>query len=161
MANGYGVHKCKVFACGGNMEKLVEQDKTFVCKCCEREFLEFLPGELTSNYGVDDQGNYSCLECCADHDVEYMFEHRKWVGYFVEEKKSNYSKFYVTNWPGTLKFPVTRVKDSWHNFGITRTDFWFNGPDGHVWHGYNIGSRTQIAHCKRTKKKWAKPLVSE
>jgi hypothetical protein len=59
----------------------------------------------------------------------------------------------VTNWPGTLRFHVTRHWTSKHNLGGTRTDVWFTGPDGHLWHGVQIGEWNQICHSKRTKQR--------
>jgi hypothetical protein len=35
----------------------------------------------------------------------------------------------VTNWPGTLRFPIHGMKTNRHNMGGVRTDFWFNGWD--------------------------------
>ena len=61
----------------------------------------------------------------------------------------------VTDWPGRLSFPALGRKTSWHNIGRERVDFWFVGPDGFVWHGYQIGDWNQIAHCKRTKRMYA------
>lgn len=62
----------------------------------------------------------------------------------------------VSNWPGTLSFPVMGQRKGYHNIGRTRTDIWFVGPDAHIWHGVSIGEYTEIVHCKRTREVWAK-----
>lgn len=67
-----------------------------------------------------------------------------------------YFDFVIGNWPGTLTFKATGVTRGRHNWGIPRWDVWFNGPDGHVWHGVNYGNNTQIVHCRRTAKRWKK-----
>lgn len=62
----------------------------------------------------------------------------------------------VSNWPGSLSFKCTDLSKSKRpGFGgmYPREDFHFNGPDGFVWHGFRQGHHTQIAHCKRTKRK--------
>jgi hypothetical protein len=61
----------------------------------------------------------------------------------------------VTDWPGALRFPVypaVIVKPRGGGFGSQRTDAWFKGPDGYVWHAVNRGD-SQIARCRRTKEK--------
>lgn len=35
---------------------------------------------------------------------------------------------------------------------VIRIDVWFNGPDGHLWHGVNYGHNSQLCHCRRTRK---------
>lgn len=57
----------------------------------------------------------------------------------------------VTDWPGVLRFPVERVRRGHHNMAGERTDVWFTGPDGYVWHGVTYGVNTELVHCKRTK----------
>ena len=59
----------------------------------------------------------------------------------------------VTDWPGMLRFHAMGFSASWHNMAGKngRVDFYFRGPDGFVWHGYQIGNFNEIAHCRRTK----------
>jgi hypothetical protein len=86
-----------------------------------------------------------CYPCCAEIDREWMHKHGKIVLYW--------DTVHVTNWPGSLKFEVWGVRVSKHNIGGHRTDLWFLGPDGYVWHGVHIGVNHQIIRCKRTVRK--------
>ena len=76
-------------------------------------------------------------------------------------KSQRWHSGYVSNWPGTLKFPArgcgVRVRKNAHNWGLTRSDIWFNGPDGFKWHGVSYGDYTQLTRCTRTRERWAKP----
>lgn len=102
---------------------------------------------MTCNHKVDEygylKGKKYCYECCAELDREFMLKNSKITLYLTEK--------YVTNWPGTLKFEISTVKDGFHNIARTRTDVWFIGPDNHVWWGVNYGDFSQILYCKRTK----------
>lgn len=125
----------------------------FICDSCGRTLNN--ESTFTTGYGTNDKGEKHCYDCCAMADVEYMTDNGKWTGYFTEGKNV------VTNWPGSLSFPIfgsgpSRSKTNW---GLWRSDFWFAGPDGFIWHGYQIGDNSQIAHCKRTKRKWRRVVV--
>lgn len=123
---------------------------------------------IGAGYGLDDNGARVCYSCCADQDRAFMIKHGKHGGLYLT-KNRNYraptvgmcgsggAPYYVTNWPGTLKFAVYGVRKSWHNFAGSngRRDCWFNGPDGHVWHGVSIGDMDLI-RCRRTKETWRK-----
>jgi len=63
----------------------------------------------------------------------------------------NGDKGEITNWPGTLRFNVLWRKTGRHNWGLTRHDVWFIGPEGQAWWGVRYGDNTQIVHCKRIK----------
>lgn len=67
----------------------------------------------------------------------------------------------VTDWPGKLRFPALQVerKRGAGGFGAQRTDAWFNGPDGHVWHAVNRGGM-DLARCRRTKRVWSREPVA-
>lgn len=124
----------------------------FTCDSCGRTLTN--ESTFTTGCGTTPDGKKHCYECCAIGDVEYMADNGKWTGYFIEEKNVNGGR--VTNWPGSLSFPIfagnpSRSKTNW---GLWRSDFWFAGPDGFIWHGYQIGHNNEIAHCKRTKRKW-------
>lgn len=59
----------------------------------------------------------------------------------------------VSNWPGSLTFPVYTIKrgaHNWHN--VERIDVWFIFG-ARVWHGVNVGD-SQILRCKRTRQEW-------
>lgn len=69
------------------------------------------------------------------------------------DPKATAARWFVTNWPGSLEFktlPGVRRNPRGGGFGAQRTDAWFVGPDGYVWHAINRGDN-DIARCKRTK----------
>jgi len=103
-----------------------------------------------------------CYDCCAEQDRAEM----RRLGIrqlYIETTEVNtnghhtglVNKYEVTNWPGSLRYPVLRFTIGDHNMAGRngRLDVWFNGPDGHVWHGVNIGDN-QLTRCKRTKEKY-------
>lgn len=114
-----------------------------------------------ASYGVDSRGHKYCYLCCAHRDIQNMKKVRRISLYLtVVDKLQTSSRTAVvgkgtgcevTNWPGTLRFPVESYSISRHNIGRTRVDFWFNF-EGYVWHGVNIGDG-QLSHCRRTKRK--------
>lgn len=57
----------------------------------------------------------------------------------------------ITNWPGTLTFPIEVLWDGKHNWGLEVLFARFIGPDGYVWSGKTIGDNTELFHCRRTK----------
>jgi hypothetical protein len=77
-----------------------------------------------------------------------MAEHGRWTGYVDTQN--------VTNWPGSLKFPITRIRKStgagFARYQVTTGNF--NGPDGFVWSFRNAGDM-DIARCKRTQRRVA------
>lgn len=89
-----------------------------------------------------------CYACCGKHDKAYMLEHGKITLYLSRADDG----WYVGNWPATLRFPVSHMKQGAHNIARSRYDAWFTGPDGKQWHAVNIGDN-QIARCKRLKAK--------
>lgn len=84
-----------------------------------------------------------CYPCCAELDRERMRSTGRITLYLAPNKNGG---FEVTNWPGTLRFPVGR-----HNIAGVRNDVWFIGPDNMTWHGVQYGDNTQLCHCKRVK----------
>lgn len=106
-------------------------------------------GEHTRGYGQDAKGRRYCYDCCASLDLAEMAEHGRWTGYYVGG--------YITNWPGSLKFPATRVnRGKGRGFGGTYELYTgtFSGPDGFVWSFRNAGDM-DLARCKRTQKRVA------
>lgn len=156
-------------ACESGMRALTLE--TFRCEDCMKEL--GVRREGGTGYCIfkrpDGSSAKVCYECCADRDREQMLKKGEITLYLVQTDKvdrmapglTKPKEWEVTNWPGTLRIRVSHVKTSWHNMAGRdgRRDFWFNGLDGHIWHGYNIcgrGSINQIAHCKRTKERWRK-----
>jgi hypothetical protein len=105
---------------------------------------------ITRGYGKDSEGKTFCYDCCAKMDLEFMQSRGKIALYLVNHD----NKYFVTNWPGSLSFPIRgKVIKGHHNIAGTRYDVWFYVPnDKYLWHGIQYGDNTQICHCKRTKK---------
>lgn len=136
------------------------------CSVCGKHCKKQTP--FGTGYATDEDGGRICYSCCADLDRSYMVDNGKHDGLYLVHNRdhkapavgmcgSGGAPYYVTNWPGTLKFAVYGVRKSWHNFAghNGRRDFWFYGPDGFVWHGVNIGDN-DLARCRRTKEQWRK-----
>jgi hypothetical protein len=102
---------------------------------------------MFTGYGIMQDGSKHCYDCCALVDLENMNRDGKTTLYLVQEDGK---KWYITNWPGSLRFGPLTVKKGGHNFGGVRYDTWF-GYAGRIWHGYTIGDFTQVCHVKRTK----------
>lgn len=136
-------------------------------------------GPHTTGYGIDPvTGARSCYQCCADKERVSMIETGRATLYLVlrtvpvslgdtdgrpladtielrTNPKATVARWFVTDWPGLLKFkcfPGVRRNARGGGFGSQRTDAWFVGPDGYVWHAINRGDM-DIARCKRTKVK--------
>ena len=101
--------------------------------------------DFTTGYAVLENEDKICYECAGKRDRQYMIDKGKICLYLDGDK--------VSNWPGSLTFKARNIQKGCHNMAGSRYDFWFAGPDGHVWHGVQYGDNTQIAHCKRTKNK--------
>ena len=97
---------------------------------------------ITSGYGLDAAGKKFCYACCAEQDKKHMRTIGR-ITLYLHNKE-------VTNWPGSLRFPVAYSKTSRHNMAGTRTDVWFNF-EGTRWHGYQIGNFTEVCHCRQIK----------
>lgn len=123
------------------------------------------PGACGTGYATDSgTGATRCYACAADAERASMIETGRATLYLIRRQSADgkdYDIFtrHVTNWTGHLSFRCTETRHYARSggFGCQRTDAWFNGPDGHVWHAINRGDM-QIARCRRTKKRWqAKP----
>jgi hypothetical protein len=113
------------------------------CQRCHRPFSDFRsPGDAGTGYGTMPSGEIICYGCCADEDRKGMRETGKAVLYLTDHE--------VTNWPGTLRFPVLERRRSYHNMAGRngRTDVWFKDEQGNRWHGVNIGD-SQVLRCRR------------
>ena len=115
---------------------------------------------FSTGYGTDSAGKTLCYACCAARDRADMIATGRTALYLQETDGSRVEPFTsrdrmrVTNWPGSLSFPVTHFRKSRNGggFGSQRTDAWFAGPDGYIWHAVNRGDN-DIARCKRTKER--------
>ena len=98
-----------------------------------------------TGYGYDRDDNLVCYACCSERDKRDMRANGRATLYLSQDK--------VTNWPGTLAFPVAERRTGYHNIAGKRYDVWFRGPDRALWHGVQYGDNTQICHCRRIKER--------
>lgn len=125
----------------------------FTCHICHESKQETSNGG--TGYATNKAGSKICYACCAGVDIQEMKDEGKIILYLTKGPENKHAEYSVTNWPGTLRFPVILISSSWQNFAgmAGRNDFWFKVPlDPYIWHGYQIGDN-DIAHCRRTKKK--------
>jgi hypothetical protein len=132
----------------------------FVCaKCGKHKEVKENGG---TGYGINNQEQKICYECCAIDDQEYMDTHDRYTLYLTYKVTHNaYTDQYgnkfgerreyeVTNWPGTLRYKCC-VKKGNHNMTGSRYDVWFKDKSGNNWHGIQYGKNTQLCHCKKLK----------
>jgi len=124
------------------------KDTGFTCSVCGK-VIQRDEASCTTGYGTNDKGEKVCFACCADQDKAWMREHGRIGLYLIDPKAGEPGLMEVTNWPGSLRFAVGSYRRSRHSWHLWRTDVWFDF-EGKVWHGYQIGDRTQICHCKQT-----------
>lgn len=98
-------------------------------------------------HGIRPDGARVCYECCAVTDRADMEETGRAVLYLTATTGHDIT---VTNWPGTLRINVRRIRKGRHNIAGTRYDVWFTA-DNRIWHGVQYGEGTQIVYCKRLK----------
>lgn len=103
--------------------------------------------EISTGYGTDHDGKTACYECCAKWDRETMTKEGRHTLYLTKKD----GKHEITNWPGSLRFPVLNVRTGRHNMAGKRYTAYFYGPDGKLWSGTRYGDMTEIAHCRRLK----------
>lgn len=104
--------------------------------------------QFSMGYGEDDAGNTYCFACCAVRDSAAMIETGKATLYMVPQYPG---KWHVTNWPGSLSFPIHGgcPSEGRHNIARKQYSARFTGPDGKTWTARKYGDNTDIAHCRR------------
>ncbi|MCE5292965.1 MAG: hypothetical protein LLG14_27530 [Nocardiaceae bacterium] len=113
-----------------------------------------------TGYGTDrETGTRKCYACCAKEERASMIATGRATLYIVRLKSEDGKDFdiftrHVTDWAGELKFRCIETRYHAHagGFGSQRTDAWFVGPDGFIWHAVNRGDN-DIARCKRTRER--------
>jgi hypothetical protein len=103
-----------------------------------------------TGYAIQGDGSKVCYDCCAELDKQTLIlegNSDKLPLYLSKDSEG----WKVSNWPGTLTFRPGKVQEGKHNIAGSRTDVWFQGPDGKRWWGVQYGEWTQIIHCKRVK----------
>lgn len=112
------------------------------------------PNAGGTGYAVDrDTQLKVCYDCCAARDKKDMESYDKFLLYLCKEAEpvSSPCGYVVSNWPGTLKFPVQTMKKGGHNISGSRRDVWFKDHVGSEWHGVQYGNFSQICYCKKRK----------
>ena len=117
---------------------------------CSRCGKECVPDGVGTGYGiVPDTQEKVCYSCCGKMDERTLMNLKfgeKTVLYLSENKNGDW---YVTNWPGTLKFKVW-AKEGHHNIARVRRDVWFT-MRGHYFHGTQYGNNSELCYIKRVK----------
>lgn len=138
--------------------------ETFECSVCHvHKPCKATPDAITFGYAtIRETGERVCVACCGDTDKRALRQDERTTLYLVERTPQGHEavparrsigyqdaqRFTVTNWPGTLKHPVTSVRKGRHNWAGVRYDVWFRF-EGINWHGVQYGDNTQILHCRR------------
>lgn len=121
---------------------------TFTCTDCGETKSHDNGGCVGVGYGKDKNGEKICYSCCGKRDIADMTATGRATMYLSKLGNGAWS---VSNWPGTLRFPVYHEpRKGWHNIARTRYDVWFRA-NGENWHGVQYGDNTQICHCRRLK----------
>ena len=102
---------------------------------------------MFSGYGVDRENRKVCHACAAKHDRAAMIRDGRTTLYLCESETRRADR--VTNWPGSLSFPVAYWTEGRHNIAGRTITAYFKGPRNTWWSARNVGNNTQIAHCKR------------
>lgn len=119
------------------------------CFKCHKHITYNTEGQVGAGYGLDENDNPICYNCCAIVDRDTMDEEGWFVLYLVKRDKD----YYVSNWPGTLEYKVDSYSYGRHNIAGTRVDVWFTDYKGKKWWGARYGNNTQLCRCKRLKDK--------
>lgn len=118
-----------------------------VCADCGKPF----PVQREScgtGYGTY-EGKKICYACCAVRDRKALMglKGREQLHLYLTKKDG---KFFVSNWPGTLKIAVDYAWEGRHNFAGCRTDVGFT-LGGKKFCGTQYGTMTEICHVRAKK----------
>jgi len=143
-------------------------EKAFHCDMCGRNLPTGGNG-CGTGYGKDHEtGDVICYRCCGVMDRDAMAECKpgdRFTLYLTFELHKPGRRLHpspgrpcwivgkgkVTNWPGSLSFPVRQIKKGCHNMAGVRYDTWFKDHTGAWWWGVQYGDWTQIIHCTKLK----------
>jgi hypothetical protein len=115
----------------------------FICSNCNQA--KVYESNFSTGYGTNNIDEKVCFDCCGKKDAEDLKD-------LAPGKKTHLymdiKKLTLSNWPGTLKIKVHRIKKGRHNIAGNRYDtwFWFAGNN---YHAVQYGDNTQIAHTKK------------
>lgn len=104
-----------------------------------------------------------CYECAADFDRKTMDETGEitlhldgLISLRLAElprtgKRNLKVKISVSNWCGSLSYPVDLVRVGNGGIAKVRRDIYFTDHKGANWHGVQFGNESQLVYCKRLK----------
>ena len=113
---------------------------TFTCGACERRIKHTVDVAKGTGFTKVVMSGYAdelamCYVCSGKIEARNMVANGLGELYLVQKVRafvhSSAIGWYVTNWPGTLVFPVTRI----HRMPDNSLHFWFMGPEGYEWGG--------------------------
>lgn len=126
----------------------------FRCSVC-KEVKPLNTGEgnrISVGYARDRADNLVCYECAGDQEAADLTRTGKGCLYLSIDRMGRPGEGFsarVTNWPGTMSFPVKTLSKGRHNMARVRYDVTFKGPDGADWYGTQYGDFSQICHVRR------------
>lgn len=121
------------------------------CARCSAEFPKPPATGGASGYGIDNNENKICYDCCTRDDMLLMQTEKVIIAYVDEVKRI------ITNWPG---YELGKI--IWTNKIITQN--WFGGqlgtllfinaidPYGNIWYGKGLGNGMSIRLKKKKNK---------
>lgn len=118
-----------------------------VCDDCGKPFP--IQRETCGTGSATYDGKKVCYACCAIRDRKALMGLKGREQYHLYLTKKD-GKFFVSNWPGTLKIAVDYAVEGRHNLAGTRTDVGFT-LDGKKFYGTQYGSMTEICHVRAKK----------
>lgn len=140
---------------------------TFRCADCGEAVPLNMTGSGGSGYATDsDRTRFTCYPCAGERESAFLVEHGRGMLYLCRdvpagEPARQYrtagtmeSGYYLTDWPGTFRLPVSYGRIGRHNMAGRRFDVRFTGPDGREWRGTSYGDNTQICHVRRLKSRY-------
>lgn len=116
-----------------------------MCHCHECG-AAFKSDGVGTGYGITKEGNKVCYACCAKHDEQALMAltgKNKLCLYLVGKDGQEE----VTNWPGTLRIKLRRVKKGRHGSAGTRRDVWFAYKGKHF-HGTQYGEINDVCYIR-------------
>lgn len=131
--------RCVVEVFGHDGIHHVESSMLPTCHVCKRVCLS---SDSVTGYAIDyERTLLACYECCARSDLDYMQTHDK-VSFLYLTSEDDVSvgggprkRWYVSNWPGSLKIPCfSHVTSKGNGFGgsypMHDAWFWLDMPNG-------------------------------
>lgn len=96
------------------------------------------------------EGKKVCYACCAVRDRKALMGLKGREQYHLYLTRNGDGKFFVSNWPGTLKIAVDYAVEGRHNIAGCRTDVGFT-LDGKKFYGTQYGNMSEICHVRAKK----------